>query len=188
MDLGVIIPVRGLELSKQTLRSIYPTEEVSMVVENLLLDIVSLVQQCSLDPVVLTADANLMKDLDVRSIQSIWDKGESLNRAIKDALDQIKHKRVMLVMADLPGFSLSVLKKILYISQIFEYLIVPASDGGTAVAILPSELMKEGLFGKDSSLKIVNLAAERSIPLSIFYTEDLSRDLDDQSDWEYWNY
>ena len=188
MDLGVIIPVRGLKLSKQTLRAIYPSEAVSVVVENLLLDIISYVLQCNLEPVILTADDKLMKNLGARNIQSLRDKGQSLNLAIKSALNQMDHKRVMLIMADLPGFSLNVLKKILYLSQIFEYLIVPASDGGTAVAILPSELMKEGLFGKNSSTKIIQIASERSIPLAIFYTEDLSRDLDDQSDWEYWNY
>ncbi len=177
-DFTVIVPFRGFNLSKTRLREALNDEMVSPVVFNMLVNTLQILD--GLDPLLLTADNTL------HGQRVIYDSGQDLNLAINQAISKINKKKIMLVMPDLPGLLREHIDKIMHLTKLHEYIIVPNDDGGTSIAILPKDIYRENLLGKNSSQKILEFANKNEIKIASYILSDIGTDLDTIDEWNIW--
>lgn len=180
-----IIPVRGIVESMSRLRQELDGELVNEVVHKLLLNTVKLVQELNIEPIILTSDPTLKERVGF-NLKTIIDDGSSLNKAVKLGLDEIEDDLVLFIMPDLPGLTIEILKKFLAVQSIHKYVIAPTHDQGTALACLPSHILKNHLLGKESARLFIDACNEEKIKISVFETENIYHDLDTIEDWKHW--
>ena len=183
---NAIVPVRGIITAMSKLRSSLDFDLVSKIVECLLVNTIHILRENGLKPIILTADNALIQKLNSKNISTISDSGNSLNQAIAKAVTGLKDDRIILIMPDLPGLNVDSLGKILHLSEIHPNIISPTSDNGTAIAVLPKLLLQGKLFGKNSAIKLQNLAEKSGIPIAVIEMESCKRDMDTIEDWLYW--
>lgn len=180
-----IIPVRGIVESMSRLRKELDGELVNEVVRKLLLNIIKLVQEVNIEPIILTSDLSLPEKGGF-NLKTIIDDGSSLNKAVKDGLEAIDEDFVLFIMPDLPGLTIEILKKFLSVQSIHKYVIAPTHDKGTAMACLPSHIFKKNHFGKNSANLFIEACNTEKIKISVFETKNILHDLDTIEDWKLW--
>ncbi len=182
----VIIPVRGIDTAMTTLRQSLENTKVSNAVNKLLLKTIQIVSQFDWKPIILTADQVLSDFLKQKGFDTIIDQGLSLNQAIKDASQHLKTKQIALIMPDLPGLDIVHLYKIKHLLKMHPNIIIPTKDGGTAIAVVPNNLIEKKLFGGTSATKLIENGENDNIPIMILEIEEIKYDLDTLEDWERW--
>ncbi|MHA2253298.1 MAG: hypothetical protein ACXAD7_23250, partial [Candidatus Kariarchaeaceae archaeon] len=109
---NALVPIRGITTAMSKLRKSLNFDQVSEIVECLLVNTIHIVRDNGLKPIILTADMTLVRKLKSKNISSISDNGSSLNQAIVNAVSGLKDDRLILVMPDLPGLTVDSLGKI----------------------------------------------------------------------------
>lgn len=182
----IIIPVRGIRAAMNRLRKHLDDLIVDRVVQTLLINTLTVVKNWDWNPMVLTADENLIHYLNSLEIQTVKDDGTSLNQAITNAVSKVDEVRFALIMPDLPGIESRHLQKITSLSRLYSHIICPTHDNGTAFAILPKEALQASLLGKYSSEKLYKYCNEHSVRVAMLEIHEMMRDLDTLDDYEYW--
>lgn len=180
-----IIPVRGIVESMSRLRKELDDDLVNEVVYKLLLNTVKIVQTVNIEPIILTSD-KLLHTKNGNGLRTIIDDGASLNKAVSDGIKEINEESLLFIMPDLPGLTVDILKKFLVVQSIHNNVIAPTHDRGTAIANLPSQILKNNVFGKNSADRFIDICNKEKIGISVFETKNISHDLDTMEDWIQW--
>lgn len=157
---------------------------VDQIVKYLLFQTLDQVSNSNSSILILSSDNTI--DLNSYDVSILYDKGNSLNRAIIKGIQNQDCDSFMLVMPDLPGITSQLLEKVLHLNKIFPYVIVPTHDMGTAIAILPKEVYELEVLGPDSAQRIIEYCDSKGLELGILETELSSHDLDTLEDLKYW--
>ncbi|MDH5403160.1 MAG: hypothetical protein OEZ01_16680 [Candidatus Heimdallarchaeota archaeon] len=182
----VVIPIRGICSSMKRLRLHLSNDVVDEIVDALFQKAIKVVLDNSFIPIVVTADTLLASKLADQEIIVYTDDGNSLNKAILDVIKNRRLTELFLVMPDLPGINNQNFKKILYLKDLYENIIVPTTDLGTAITSIPSKILTQPVFGPNSSEKIKGLLDNSGHFYSIYHCQSLENDLDTIHDWAYW--
>lgn len=182
-----VIPIRGIKSAMSRLQDHVSATMRQKVVKYLFMQTVTVCQNLQLDFTVLTSDIELIEELNARNLNCYQDAGTSLNSAITEYIQKFNFEKLGLIMPDIPGMSIANLQKALYLLKLYDNILVPSIDQGTAVAVLHKEFWEQRLLGENSAMKIQKYAKAQQIQVAVHIINDLSRDLDTYDDWQYFH-
>lgn len=166
------------------LRKDLPDEVVNTLVKELFINTLDVLRKANLSIIAISPD-NSIQELLHKDEHLVTDDGTSLNTALEIATMKQPNQNYMLVMPDLPELNPKYLLRIQELAKIHCNLIVPTTDYGTSIALLPKNFFQQDFFGVGSYHKIMLYASEHKVPLSTYYISDLSRDIDTLEDYQY---
>ncbi|RMG28088.1 MAG: hypothetical protein D6732_19440 [Methanobacteriota archaeon] len=174
-----IVPFRGIKTGKTRLRERLEDKAVERLLEEMLSNTLTVLHALHFEPVIVTADVEVKNDYPREVI--ILDAGESLQGAISQALDNFDVKEnILFVMPDLPFINVQSLEH--FCSKKGERKVVPAFDGGIAIAYGKPKWIRKIPFGKDSFKKLSAIFPD----VEVIWDENLGFDLDTYEDFLKW--
>ena len=110
----------------------------------------------------------------LHSVKTLFDDNNGLNDAVQNALiklySQFDIPIFVVIMADLIDFDNSCFIQMYqhFVNQSLDFLIIPASDGGTAILFIRNGVYPYTVYGENSSEKTHNKLTEKNYKGEIF--------------------
>jgi len=177
----VLIPVSPINSLKTRLSEFLSSEERKNLLLNMLRDINKALE--GLDVVIISRDEEILEFAkDELKAETIKEKYKGLNKAIKQAFEEIEDDEVLIIPADIPLIKKRHIEDILKLSKDYDMIIAPSRGGGTNLLYLKSKNLIEIKYEGFSFLKHLEEAKKRHLRYYIYDSFLISVDINTPED------
>lgn len=187
LKISALIPAKELPRAKLRLSGILNHRERRRFTTFMLIDVLSTVTRCSFidETVVVSSDSIIRRIAEHFNASFLFDGGNSLNEALRDALEWCTRKgfdRALVIPSDVPMVSDKDIAEIVKLSDEASLVISPSKDYGTnALMLRPPNVMRT-CFGGESFRRHLCKAARNRILAKIYKSPRLALDVDSIED------
>ena len=185
--LFAIVPVKGLDVSKERLSRVLNPEKRKALTAAMLRDILNALKSSTIREVlVISPDSSLKQIADEYGFSFVLSNRVGLNPGLKEAIEWCTQKKadcVLILPADIPLVSPHDIDKVVELgSERSTVVLCPSLDGGTNALLLNPPDAIPVCFGPNSFYKHIKEALDKGVTIKFYSSREMMLDVDAEED------